>query len=120
MDYFAAAIGTVLASALVIGMLGASVQSKLNESPAISVELKQRINLGNVAFVSNDRLRKALSGTTVTPLQVEEAVRINTESRLHALRLCFFTLAGLAALAFLPAAALPDWVRGLTTGTMVH
>lgn len=109
-DYFAAAVGTALASALVIGMLGASVQAKLLESPAISAELKQHINLNNVSFVSNERLRKALSDTTATPLQVEEAIRINTQARLHALRVCFFTLAVLAALAFLPAAALPDWV----------
>lgn len=108
LDYFAAAVGTVLASALVIGMLGASVQSKLLQTAAISAELKEEVSLDNVSFVSNDRLRRALSRTKATPLEVEEAVLINTQSRLHALRLCFFTLAALAALAFLPTAALPD------------
>jgi len=109
-DYFAAAVGTALAGALVIGMLGASVQGRVLESPAIPAELKEQINLNNVSFVSNDRLRKWLSNTTATPLQVEEAIRLNTQLRLHALRVCFFTLAVLAALAFFPAAALPDWV----------
>ncbi len=109
-DCFAAAVGTAFASALVIGMLGASVQNKVLESPAIPAELKQQINLNNVTFVSNDRLREALSRTTATPLQVEETIRINTEIRLHALRVCFLILAALAALAFFPAAALPDWV----------
>jgi MFS family permease len=106
---FASAIGTALASALVIGMLSASVQGKLLQSPA-AADLKQQINLSNVSFVSNDRLRKALSRTDATPPQVEEAIRINTQARTHALRVCFFTLAALAALAFIPAAALPDWV----------
>jgi MFS family permease len=110
-DYFATAIGTALASALVIGMLGASVQAKLLESPSISAELKEQVDLNNVSFVSNDRLRKALTRTTATPQEVEEAVRINTQAHLHALRACFFTLAVLAALAFFPAAALPDWIR---------
>jgi hypothetical protein len=110
-DYFAAAVGTALASALVIGMLGASVQGQLRESPAISAELKQKINLNNVSFISNERLHEALLDTRATPLEVEEAIRINTRARLHALRVCFFTLAALAALAFFPAGALPDWVR---------
>jgi hypothetical protein len=108
-DYFAAAVGTALASALVIGVLGGSAQSKLLDSPSISAEVKEQINLDNVSFVSNEQLRKALSRTTASPPQVEETVRINTLVRLHALRVCFFTLAVLAALAFFPGAALPDW-----------
>lgn len=111
-NYFGAAVGTALASALVIGMLGVSVQGKLLQSPVISPELKQQINLNNVSFISNDRLRQTLSHTTATPRQVEEAVRINTQGRLHALRICFFALAVLAAIAFFPAAALPDWISG--------
>lgn len=109
-DYFGAAVGTALASALVIGMLGASVYGKVLESPVIPPELQQQLNLDNVLFVSNERLRTSLARTTATPLHVEEAIRINTEGRLHALRICFFTLAALAALAFFPAGALPDWV----------
>jgi MFS family permease len=108
-DYFASAIGTALASVLVIGMLSASVQGEVLGSMAISPQLKEQINLDNVSFVSNDRLRSALSHTTATPPEVKEAVRINTQVRLHALRVCFFALAALAALAFFPAAALPDW-----------
>ena len=109
MDYFAGAVGTVLASVLVIGTLGASIQSQLRENPAIPVELREQINLDNVSFISNDRLRTALSRTNATPLQTEEAIRINTQGRLHALRLCLFALAALAAVAFFAAAALPDW-----------
>lgn len=111
-DYFAAAVGTALASALVIGMLGGDIQAKVLASPAISAELKEQIHLENVSFVNNELLRESLEKTGASPGQVEEAVRINTEGRLHALRVCFFTLAVLAALAFFPAAALPDWLGG--------
>ena len=109
-NYFGAAVGTALASALVVGMLGMSVQGELRGSPAISSELKQQIDLNNISFISNDRLRQSLSRTDATPQEVEEAIRINTAGRLHALRVCFFALAVLAAFAFFPAAALPDWV----------
>lgn len=109
-DYFGAAVGTALASALVIGMLGASVHDRALQSPAISAELRQQISLNRGSFISNERLRASLAHTRATPREVEEAIRINTEGRLHALRVCFFALAALAALAFFPAAALPDWV----------
>jgi len=108
-DFFAAAVGTALASALVIGVLGTTIQRELSRSPAVSGELLEHLNLDNVAFISNDFLQKRLSGTTATADQITEAVRINTQARLRALRICFFVLAGLAALAFLPAAALPDY-----------
>lgn len=109
-DYFGAAVGTALASALVIGMLGASIYGKVLASPVIPPELRQQINLDKVLFVSNERLRESLSRTPATAVQVEEAIRINTEGRLHALRICFFALAALAGLAVFPARALPDWV----------
>jgi MFS family permease len=108
-DYFAAAVGTALASALVIGVLGTSIQREVGLSPAFSGELLEQLNLDSVAFISNDYLQKRLSGTSATSDQITEAVRINTQARLRALRVCFFALAGLAALAFLPAAALPDY-----------
>lgn len=43
---------------------------------------------------------------------MNEAVRINTEGRLLALKVSFFTLSGLALLAFFPAGGLPNLVRG--------
>jgi hypothetical protein len=38
-------------------------------------------------------------------------VRINTDARLHSLKVCFFVLSGLALLALLPSAWLPDHDR---------
>jgi hypothetical protein len=64
-----------------------------------------------VSFISNDMLRIRLEGTTATPEQVAEAVRLNTDARLLALKVSIFTLAGLALLAYFPAGALPSRTR---------
>jgi hypothetical protein len=69
-------------------------------------------NLDNVPFVSNGQLRTAPASKAATPEQVNEAARINTDARLVALKISFFTLAGLALLAFFPAGGLPGYVRG--------
>ena len=45
------------------------------------------MNLDSINFVSNDRLRSVMERTSATPRQVEEAVRVNTEARLRALRI---------------------------------
>jgi len=45
-----------------------------------------------------------MEGTTATPQQVAEAVRVNTEARLRALKIGLLIMAGLALLAIIPAA----------------
>jgi MFS family permease len=115
-DYLAAGVGTALASALILALLSSSVSRQLSANPLFPVETRAQLSLDSVSFVSNDRLRNAMSRTAATPAQVDEAVRINTEARLRALKLCFFALACLALLAFFPAAALPDYVRNESRG----
>lgn len=107
----AAGVGTAVASALVVSVLGASVHRDLVHNALIPDELKAEFNLNNVPFVGNDLLRDALARTPASPEQVTEAVRINTDSRLIALKISFFALAGFALLAFFPAGALPHTVR---------
>jgi hypothetical protein len=70
-----------------------------------------------VPFISNPQLLETLARTSATPGQVDEAVRINTDARLLALKVSFFTLAGLALLAFFPAGGLPDYIRGEVPGS---
>ena len=106
----ATAVGTALASALVISLLGARVHENLVHNEAIPHELKAQVNLDDVSFISNDLLRQRLAQTTATAEQVAEAVRINTEARLLALKLAFFTFAGFALLAYFPAGALPGYI----------
>lgn len=113
----ATAVGTALAGALVIGLLGSSVHQDLVHNARIPTELKLQFNLNDVSFVSNDRLRQSLERTTATPEQVTEAVQINTQARLLALKLTFFTFAGIALLAYFPAGSLPRYERKVLPGS---
>jgi MFS family permease len=113
----AAAVGTAMAGALIISTLSSSIHRDLAQNPVLPIELKTQVNLDDVSFISNDVLRRRLErGTDATYEQVTEAVRINTESRLLALKVSFFALAGLALLAYFPAGALPGRIAALRPG----
>jgi MFS family permease len=113
----AGAVGTGSAGALLIGVLSASITMNLVNNPVIPNELKAQVIVDKVTFVSNDRLLEVLARTRATPEQVAEAVRINTEVRLRALKICFFVLAGVALLAIFPAGGLPgDVGRDVPSG----
>jgi hypothetical protein len=105
------AVGTAMAGALIVGVLSSSINRDLAQNPVLPAELKAQVNLDKVSFVSNDVLRRTLERTTATPEQVAEAVRLNTDARLLALKVSIFTLAGLALLAYFPAGALPGRPR---------
>jgi MFS family permease len=106
------AVGTAVAGALIVSVLGSSFNRELARNPVLPGELRGQVNLDKVAFISNDMLRMKLEeGTTATSEQVAEAVRLNTEARLQALKVSIFTLAGLALLAYFPAGALPGRIR---------
>lgn len=100
-------IGIALASVFAVGVLGLLVSSQLVDNPTIPPELKSQVDLNQINFVSNDQLATTLSGTTATPEQVDEAVRINTEARIRALRTSLLVLAGLSLLAIVPAGRMP-------------
>ncbi len=53
----------------------------------LTPELQAQVDLDSINFVSNDRLQAVLADTTATPAQVAEAVRVNTEARLRALKI---------------------------------
>ncbi len=108
----AAAVGTALAGALMVGLLSTAVLSYLADNPEFPPEIQAELNLDNVNFVSNDQLLVILDGTSATPEQVAEAVRINTDSRLRALKIGLLVMAGLAALTIIPAGRLPSYKPG--------
>lgn len=115
-SFLGAGVGTALAATLLIGLLSSSVNRHVAASPLISADLKAELELDSVSFVSNDRLLGALARTGATQKQVDEAVRVNTEARLFALKASFFAFAGLALLAFIPAASVAD-IRAANIGT---
>jgi hypothetical protein len=64
-----------------------SISDHIAANPVLPKEIQRQVDLDNITFVSNDRLRSVMEGTTATPQQVEEAVRVNTEARLRALKI---------------------------------
>jgi hypothetical protein len=110
-DYLAAGIGTSLASALVIGLLASGVHRELRTHPIVADQLRSQVDLDRMSFVSNDRLTSVLGGRGVSQTHLDEAVRINTEARLHSLKVCFFVLSGLALIALFPSASLPPYEK---------
>ena len=108
----AAAVGTAVAGALMVGLLSTIALTQIAASPKLTPELQAYVDLDNINFVSNDRLRAALEKTSANPAQVEEAVRVNTESRLQALKIGLLILAGLAMIAIIPAGNLPNYIPG--------
>jgi predicted MFS family arabinose efflux permease len=107
----AAGVGTALGGALVIAILVMNIERGLADNPNIPPELIKQVDLNRATFVSNERLKDVMANTTATPEQIAEAVRINADARLRALKLSFLLLAGVALLAIIPAGRLPDEVR---------
>jgi MFS family permease len=108
----AAAVGTAVAGALMVGLLSAIALGGIAASPKLTPELQAQVDLDSINFISNDRLQEILAGTTASPAQVAEAVRVNTEARLRALKIGLLVMAGLAFLTIIPASRLPDYRPG--------
>ena len=107
----------VTVGALLVGLLSSMIMRNLVDNPVIPPEFKrtelaEQFDLNNINFIRNEQLKERLQQTTATPEKVDEAVRINTESRLRALKIAFFILAGLALLAIFPCSRLPDYRPG--------
>jgi hypothetical protein len=105
----AAGVGTAVAGALLVALLSANVMRAIAENPRLPVEVQSQLDLDSINFVSNDRLRDIMARTTATPGQVEEAVRVNTEARLRALKIGLLIMACLAFVTIFPASRLPDY-----------
>jgi predicted MFS family arabinose efflux permease len=108
----AAAVGTAVAGALLVGLLSSIMLTAINASPKLTPELQAQVDLDSINFISNDRLQETLAKTTASPAQVAEAVRVNTQSRLRALKIGLLIMAGIALLAIFPAGSLPNYQPG--------
>jgi predicted MFS family arabinose efflux permease len=108
----AAAVGTAVAGALLVGLLSAVVLRSVADNPKLPPEIQAQVNLDNVNFISNDRLQTVLEGTSASSAQIAEAVRINTDARLRALKIGLVIMAGIAMLAIIPAQRLPNYIPG--------
>jgi hypothetical protein len=102
----ASAVGTAVSGALLVGLLSAAVMSRVAASPLLPLEIQEEVDLNNINFVSNNQLESLLADTRATPEQVDEAIRVNTEARLRALKMGLLIMAGLALLTIIPAGQL--------------
>jgi hypothetical protein len=73
--------------------------AKIAANPLLPKQIQAQVDLGNVTCVSNDQLWSVMEKTTATPQQVQEALRVNTEARLRALKIGLLFMAGLPLLA---------------------
>lgn len=101
---------TLDSGAVLVMVLGVGIGRAVVEHPELPEELVAQVDLDEVNFVSNDELYEALSRTTATEEQVRAAVELNEEQRLRTLKTGFLLLAGLSAVAALPASRLPKYV----------
>jgi predicted MFS family arabinose efflux permease len=108
----ASAVGTATAGALMVGLLSAIALAGVAASPKLTPELQAQVDLDSINFISNDQLQSVLAGTTATPAQVAEAVRVNTDARLRALKIGLLFMAGLAFATIIPASRLPSYRPG--------
>lgn len=108
----AAGVGTALAGALLVGLLSASVMTSLAARPNLPPAIEGIVDLDSVNFVSNERLRAVLTERGAPPAVVEEAVEVNSEARLRALKIGLLIMACIALLAILPASRLPPYTPG--------
>ena len=105
----ASAVGTAVAGALLVGILSANVATALVDHPELTPELVSQVDLDNTNFLSNERLKEVLDATDASPVQVDAAVALNEEARLSALKTGLLILAGVSALAIVPASRLPRY-----------
>lgn len=105
----AAAMGTALVGAALVGILSSIILANVVDNPVITAELKDEVNLTNLNFLSDAQLKERLSGTSATPAQFEAALEINAAARTQALKIGFLLLSCLAVLAIVPCSWLPDY-----------
>jgi len=108
----AAAVGTAVMGTLVVGVLSAGIMNRVTDNPLITSEMKAEVDLDSINFLNNDRLKERFEATNATPEQIAEAVTINSETRLRALKIGFFVLASMALFAIVPCGWLPDYRPG--------
>ena len=105
--YLSVAIGTALAGALLVGVLSATVTRSVAANTLLSTHFMRYADLDSVNFVNNSHLEEALARTTIPAAQIDEAVQINTEARLRAIKIAFLIMGVMALLAIAPAGRLP-------------
>ncbi|WP_155838761.1 MFS transporter [Arthrobacter castelli] len=104
----ASAVGTAVSGALLVMLLSIGITQSIAVNGGLSDDLEARLEVADVNFIANDQLRDTLEDSNVAPADVDQAVQVNTEARLTALRTGLLVLAGISALAIIPSRRLPQ------------
>ncbi len=105
-------IGIAVGTAVAVALLSLLITRDLGSNPIVTPELQAQLNFDNINFLTNGQVGQVLSNTTATAEQVTEALRINAEARLQALKITLLLLAGMALLAVIPAGRMPGFQPG--------
>lgn len=105
------ALGAAFAGVVAVGLLALFVGAAFAQSN-LPAGLEQEINFDRIDFVSNDQLRAFLGKTSAIAEEIDEAVGINEDARLRALRATFLLLALISSLAIVPSLKLPNAMLG--------
>src|SRR5262249_18288297 len=108
----ASAVGTAVAGALLVGLLSTMILRNIAENPLLPPEIRSQVDLDSITFVSNDRLQSAMERTSANREQVAEALQVNADARLRALKFGLLIMAALAFITIMPAGRLPTYVPG--------
>jgi hypothetical protein len=109
----AAAIGTAMVGAFVVGLLSSAIIVNASSNPVITAELRDQVNLTNLNFMRDSQVVDRLTANTnATPEQVTAALEINAAARIQALKIGFLVMSGLALLSIIPCSWLPDYKPG--------
>jgi MFS family permease len=112
----AAAVGTAMVGAVLVGLLSSMIIRDAVSNPVITAELRDEVNLTNLNFMSDKVVTERLATTSATPEQLTEALRINGDARIQALKIGFLLMSALSLLAIMPCSWLPDYKPGEIPG----
>ena len=107
----AAAVGTAMVGTILVGLLSSMIIRDAMNNPVITAELRDQVNLTNLNFMRDTAIKDILGNTTATAEQMAEALRINGEARIKALKIGFLLMSGLSLLAILPCSWLPGYLN---------
>lgn len=108
----AAAVGTAMVGAVLVGLLSSMIISNAKANPVITDQLISEVNPNNLNFMRDSLVEERMAKTSATPEQITEALSINAEARIRALKIGFMLLSGLSLLAIFPCSWLPDYKPG--------
>lgn len=93
---------------VLVTLLSSGIINAMDDHPELPEGLIARADFDESTFISNDDLREVFEATGATESQIDAAVEVNEDARLDSMRLGLL-LAGISAVAAIPASRLPNY-----------